>query len=361
MKKNYCVIMAGGIGARFWPLSKSSTPKQFLDIMGTGRSFIRATYERFLPLVPTENFLVVTSELYKELVLEHLPELSESQVLCEPLRRNTAPCIAYATYRIESQCPDANIVVTPADHLVIDNREFEKVVARGLEFVTGNEKLLTIGIEPTRAETGYGYIQYNFSKAQGEGIFKVKTFTEKPNKELAEAFVGSGDFLWNSGIFIWSAAAIKAAFKSYLPQIAKNFSKGASVYGTPQEKEFIDSLYPHCENISIDYGIMEKATEVYLSVGNFGWSDIGTWGSLYQNALTKDENGNVKTSENILTYNTQNSIISVDSSKVVIVEGLDGYLVAAKDDVVLITRLENEQNIRNYVDDVRYNIGEEYV
>lgn len=361
MSKNYCVIMAGGIGARFWPLSKSSTPKQFLDIMGTGRSFIRATYERFLPLVPAENFLVVTSEIYKELVLEHLPELSPNQVLCEPVRRNTAPCIAYATYRIQSECEDANIVVTPADHLVLDNREFENVVTRGLNFVSDSDKLLTIGIEPTRPETGYGYIQYDCTKEQDQGIYKVRTFTEKPNKELAEAFVGSGDFLWNSGIFIWSLKAIKGAFEKYLPQIARNFSRGASKYGTAEEQEYINSLYPQCENISIDYGIMEKASEVYLSVGNFGWSDIGTWGSLYQNALVKDENANVKTSKNVLTYNTHNSIISVDSSKVVVVEGLDGYLVAAKDDVLLITRLENEQNIRNYVDDVKYNIGDEYV
>ncbi len=240
-EKNYCVIMAGGIGARFWPLSKSSVPKQFLDIMGTGRSFIRATFERFLPIVPAQNFFVVTSKAYKKLVLEHLPELDESQVLCEPIRRNTAPCIAYATYRIAERCNDANIVVTPADHLVLDGREFERVVRTGLDFVDGNEHLMTIGIAPTRPETGYGYIQYNKNEVAKE-VHKVKTFTEKPDKEIAKAFVKSGDFLWNSGIFIWSLRAIKSAFEKNLPQIAASFSKGKGVYGPDNEIEFIESL-----------------------------------------------------------------------------------------------------------------------
>lgn len=352
--------MAGGIGSRFWPLSKSATPKQFLDIMGTGRSFIRATFDRFLPIVPKENFLVVTSSLYKDLVLQHLPELDESQILCEPVRRNTAPCIAYATYRIASMCKDANIVVTSADHLVLDSREFERVIGEALNFVDGNDHLMTVGIAPTRAETGYGYIQYN-KEVVGDCAHRVKTFTEKPNAEMAQAFIDSGDFLWNSGIFIWSLGGITAAFEKYLPQIASNFSKGHELYGTEQEQAFIDTLFPQCENISIDYGVMERAEDVYVAIGDFGWSDIGTWGSLYQNTQNRDENQTVVTSGKVLTYNTSNSIISVEEDTVAVVEGLDGYLVAQKDGVLLITRLENEQNIRNYVDDVKYRFGEEHV
>lgn len=352
--------MAGGVGARFWPLSRTSLPKQFLDIMGTGCSFIRATFERFSSLVPIENFLVVTSEKYSALVLEHIPELKPSQVLCEPLRRNTAPCMAYASYKILKQCPDANIVVTPADHLVLDTTEFRRIIAQGLEFVDGNEKLLTIGIDPTRAETGYGYIQHNKDVTE-DGIMKVKTFTEKPNKELAEAFVKSGEFLWNSGIFLWSLKAIIYALEKYLPQIARNFEKGMPYYFTDEEKAFIDNLYPQCENISIDYGVMEKANEVYVAKGKFGWSDIGTWGSIYQNTQTKDEDENCIIEGKAITYNTKGSIISVPKGKIAVVEGLEDYLVVDEEDVLLITKISNEQNIRNYVDDVKTRLGEEYV
>ncbi len=358
-KRNYCVIMAGGIGARFWPLSKSSQPKQFLDILGTGKSFIRATFERFLPIAPPENFIVVTSQAYRDLVAEHLPELKPEQILCEPVRRNTAPCIAYATYKIREICPEANIVVTPADHIVLNSTEFVRVVNQGVDFVEDSNKLLTIGIAPSRPETGYGYIQHKAEEIES-GVFSVKTFTEKPDLEIAKAFIKSGDFLWNSGIFIWSNSAIVEALEKYLPQIAANFSKGVGIYGTDQEKEFIDTLYPECENISIDYGVMEKSDSVYVAVGDFGWSDIGTWGSIYQNA-GKDDNNNVVTSGNVLSYNTRGSVISVPKGKVAVVEGLEDYLVVDKDDVLLITRMANEQNIRNYVDDVKYRFGEEYV
>ncbi|MEG2527773.1 MAG: mannose-1-phosphate guanylyltransferase [Mucinivorans sp.] len=351
--------MAGGVGSRFWPLSKSSLPKQFIDVMGTGRSFIRATYDRFAELVPPENFFVVTSQLYKDLVLEHLPELSADQVLCEPLRRNTAPCIAYATYRIAKRTSQANIVVTPADHLVLDGNEFQKVIRSGFDFVAGNQNLLTIGIHPSRAETGYGYIQFDQEAQQGQ-IHKVKTFTEKPNAELAQAFIASGDFLWNSGIFIWSLDGIRSAFEAHLPQIARNFASGNHLYDTPDEQAFIDALYPECENISIDYGVMEKSDKVFVRAGDFGWSDIGTWGSLYQNA-EKDATGNVVINDNVQLYNTQNSIISIDKGKVAVVEGLDGYLVVDKGDVLLIARIAQEQSIRNFVDDVKIKFGEKYI
>ena len=357
MSEKYCVIMAGGIGARFWPLSKSTLPKQFIDILGTGRSFLRATFERFLPIVPPENFLVVTSAQYKDLVLEHLPELKENQVLCEPLRRNTAPCIAYATYRIARQCPTASVVVTPADHLVLGEAEFAKILSEGLDFVSKSDSLLTIGIRPSRPETGYGYIQYEPSDG---AMLRVKTFTEKPSHELAEAFVASGDFLWNSGMFLWSIPSIKREFEAHLPQIARAFERGADVYGTDAEQCFINELYPQCENISIDYGIMEKAEDVYVRAGEFGWSDIGTWGSLYQNAA-KDEAGNAITSGRVLPYDTKGCIVSVPEGKVAVVEGLEDYLVVDKGDVLLVCRMSSEQSIRNYVDDVKLKFGEKYV
>lgn len=293
-KNTYCVIMAGGIGSRFWPLSKNRMPKQFLDVLGTGKSFIRSTFERFRPLVPVENFLVVTSESYKELVLSHLPELRPEQVLAEPVRRNTAPCIAYAARRIAAENPEADMVVTPADHLITGEAEFQRIVREGLGFVSGSDKLMTIGIKPSRPETGYGYIQVDASprsETAGTEICKVKTFTEKPNVEMARVFVESGEFFWNSGIFVWSVAGILRALGTYLPEIDAAFAGGREKYGTPQEQAFVDAVYPACDNISIDYGVMEKSPEVYVRCGDFGWSDIGTWGSLYQHAV-RDENGN---------------------------------------------------------------------
>lgn len=358
---NYCVIMAGGVGSRFWPLSKTKCPKQFLDILGTGKSFIRSTFERFLPLIPAENFLVVTSDIYRDLVLEHLPELRADQVLCEPVRRNTAPCIAYASYRIKAMNPKANIIVTPSDHLILNEVEFRNIVSQGIEFVSKSTNLLTIGIKPSRPETGYGYIQVDTQGHSGmKSICKVRTFTEKPNLEMAKVFMDSGEFFWNSGIFIWSVTGIVQALNRYLPEVSEHFASGQDVYGTPAEQAFIDELYPRCENISIDYGVMEKADNVYVRCGDFGWSDIGTWGSLYQHA-TKDCEGNAVTSGDVLTYNTKNSIISLPAGRVAVVEGLDGYLVAEKDGTLLICKLEGEQNIRNYVEDVRYKFSEDYV
>lgn len=358
---NYCIIMAGGVGSRFWPLSTVELPKQFLDILGIGKSFIRSTFERFVPIVPIENFLIVTSDLYRDLVLEHLPELDPSQVLCEPIRRNTAPCIAYASYRIAKQNPDANIIVTPSDHMITNEREFQDIISRGLEFVNGSNNLLTIGIRPSRPETGYGYIQVENNDCEtlsNGGFCKVKTFTEKPNIELAKVFVSSGEFLWNSGIFIWSLQGIMNAFHKHLPELASHFDEGWDYYGTESEHTFITSLYPNCDNISIDYGIMEKAQQVFVRAGDFGWSDIGTWGSLYMYA-DKDDNNNAIKCPKILTYNTQNSIISLPDNKTAVIEGLDGYLVVEKNDTLLICRQENEQNIRNYVEDVKYRFGED--
>ncbi len=363
-QNNYCVIMAGGIGSRFWPLSRNRLPKQFLDVLGTGKSFIRSTFERFLPVVPTENILVVTSELYKGLVLEHLPELRPEQVLTEPVRRNTAPCIAYAAYRIAARNPQANMIVAPSDHLITGEAEFQQIVREGLDFVDGSEKLMTIGIRPSRPETGYGYIQIDtapHAETDGTPIAKVKTFTEKPNLEMAKVFIESGEFFWNSGIFIWSVAGILKAFGRYLPEMNARFASGAGDYGTASEQSFVDAIYPSCENISIDYGIMEKSPDVYVRCGDFGWSDIGTWGSLYQHAA-RDEQGNVLGGDGrVLAYDTQGTVVNIPRGKVAVVEGLKDYLVIEKDNTLLICRRENEQNIRNYVEDVKYRFGEEFV
>lgn len=363
-QNNYCVIMAGGIGSRFWPLSKNRMPKQFLDVLGTGKSFIRSTFERHLPVIPVENFLVVTSELYKGLVLEHLPELKPEQVLTEPVRRNTAPCIAYAAYRIAACDPQANMIVAPSDHLITGEAQFLEIVREGLEFVAGTEKLLTIGIKPSRPETGYGYIQIDTAprpETDGTVICKVKTFTEKPNLEMAKVFVESGEFFWNSGIFIWSVPGILKAFGDYLPEMNARFASGAGDYCTASEQPFVNAIYPSCENISIDYGIMEKSPDVYVRCGDFGWSDIGTWGSLYQHAVHTEEVNVFGGGGHVLAYDTRGTVVNIPAGKVAVVEGLEDYLVVEKDNALLICRRESEQSIRNYVEDVRYRFGEEFI
>lgn len=358
INNNYCVIMAGGSGSRFWPLSTTDCPKQFLDPMGLGKSFIRMTFERFLPIIPIENFFVVTSVAHRDKVMEHLPELSCDQILLEPIRRNTAPCIEYAMCRIEKINPNACVVVAPSDHLITNESEFLHIVKDGLEFVDGSDNLMTIGIRPNRPETLYGYIQFDQNVKIGN-IDKVKTFTEKPNLELATVFYESGEFLWNSGIFIWSIGGIQEAFKQFLPEIYCNFAAGKEFYGTPRENEFIDGLYPNCANISIDYGVMEKSQCVYVRGGEFGWSDIGTWGSLYGH-MNKDENGNA-TVGRVLTYNTKNCVVNMPQGKIAILDGLDGYMVVEKGGSLLVCRVENEQAIRNWVDDVKYKFGEDYI
>jgi mannose-1-phosphate guanylyltransferase len=282
---NYCVIMAGGIGSRFWPLSTSRKPKQFLDILGIGRSLLQNTYDRFSSLIPPANFLVVTSENYKDVVLNQLPELKESQVLSEPIRRNTAPCIAYATYKILSHCPDANVIVSPSDHLIMKGEYFLEEITNGLRYVSGKDVLLTLGLHPIRPETGYGYIQVaeNVEFEQKGNLYRVKTFTEKPDRKMAELFIETGEFYWNSGIFIWSARSILNAFAKHLPEVNALFDYGKKLINTPDEVQYINKVYSECPNISIDYGVMEKADNVYVLCADFGWSDLGTWGSLYEN------------------------------------------------------------------------------
>ena len=348
---NYCIIMAGGIGSRFWPLSKDNYPKQFLDILGTGKSFIRSTYERFSPVIPDENFLVVTNKAYKQLVLEHLPMLHPDQVLCEPARRNTAPCIAYAAYHIQSRCKEANIVVTPADHLVTNEVEFQRIIRLGFDFLTKNQNaLMTIGIKPSRPETGYGYIQVPKQDVLPE-VVKVDMFKEKPDHDTAVKFVAEGNYFWNSGIFLWTLDGIMQAFKQYLPEMVEIFEKGIYNFGTPEEQDFINDHFVDCPNISIDYGVMEKSPNTYTIPADFGWSDIGTWGSLFTHAK-KDEDGNAKRGK-LVSVDNKNTIINIEEGTEAVVEGLEDYLVAFRDHSLLVCKLHDEQQIKVWIEGLK--------
>ena len=361
-KNNFCIIMAGGIGARFWPMSKTSRPKQFIDILGTGRTLIQQTFDRFLTVCPRENILIVTNEIYRQQCMDQLEGISESQVLCEPCRRNTAPCIAYASYKIHQQNPDARIVVAPSDHIILKEKEFSDVINTALETSATHDWLITLGIKPSRPDTGYGYIQFEGDEVGGvdNRIKKVKTFTEKPHLEKAKEFIASGDFLWNAGIFIWSLKSILTAFETYLPDVNKLFKDGLGVYDTNEEQDFVDKTYPVCENISIDYGVMEKAKNVYVLESDFGWSDLGTWGSLYT-IREKDQDQNAVLGDHVLTYDTQNCIVNVPKDKLVVLQGLDDYIVVEDDGVLLVCKKQDEQKIRQIVDDVRDKKGQEYV
>lgn len=357
MKSNrYCVIMAGGIGTRFWPMSRQSRPKQFLDILGTGRSFLRHTFDRFANIVPIENFIIVTNRRYFDLVKEHIPELQDSQILCEPIGRNTAPCIAYAAYSLLKKHPDAEMIVTPSDHLILNEKEFERVVESSLEFVAYRNALMTIGIQPTRPETGYGYIQ----KSNSEEICKVKCFTEKPSLEMAETFLECGEFLWNAGIFIWKVRDIVAAIEKHLPDHATLFGSIADQLGTDEEQSAIEQVFSSCRPISIDYGVMEKADNVYVHCGDFGWSDVGTWGSVYQQSR-KDRYANALSNDHTNVYNTRNSLISVPKDKIAVVSGLKDYIVVDTPDVLLICPKSEEQNIKSFIEDVKYETGDKYI
>lgn len=360
---NYCIIMAGGIGARFWPMSKTSRPKQFIDILGTGKTLIQQTFDRFLKVCPSENIYIVTNESYKAQVLQQLDGIGENQVLCEPLRRNTAPAIAYAAYKINMVNPNANLVVAPSDHIILKEDIFTDVMLSALKATSSNDWLLTLGIMPSRPDTGYGYIQFSESRPfeEDERIKKVKTFTEKPNLELAKTFLESGDFLWNSGIFVWSLKSILTAFDKYLPEVSIIFKEGFGKYGTNQEPDFINNLaYPVCKNISIDYGIMEKADNVYVLASDFGWSDLGTWGSLFD-TRPKDEFNNAIMGNNVMTFNSTNCIVNMPKDKLVILQGLDDYIVVEDDGILLVCRKPDEQNIREIVNSVKIEKGDKFV
>jgi mannose-1-phosphate guanylyltransferase len=404
---NYCVIMAGGVGSRFWPFSRERKPKQFLDFFGTGKSLLQMTVDRFRPLVPIENMFIVTNIAYKQLILEQIPDLCEGQILCEPARRNTAPCIAYATAHIRALClqraygltkddctryegytkegsmkgntdlpkyqdidwtkPEmqANIVVAASDHLILEEDKFRDTICKAFDFVSTHDAIATLGMQPTRPETGYGYIQYlkdryadraqtaNADRTQiNDGIYPVKTFTEKPNLEMAKVFLESGDFLWNSGIFIWNLKTISEAFRYLLPEVADRFREGELLMGTEKEEAFIEEIFPKCPSISVDYGIMEKAENVYVIPSSFGWSDLGTWGSLYE-LSTKDENQNVSLHSSALFYEAEKNIVTLESGKLAVVQGVDDMIIAEQGNVLLVCKKSEEQRIKQFVADVQ--------
>ena len=349
MNKNlYVALMAGGVGTRFWPYSRNSHPKQFLDVMGTGKSLLRSTYERFLQVCPRENIFVVTHEEHVPLTLEQLPELSPSQVLAEPMRKNTTPCIAYACHKITKINPDAVLVVSPSDHLILNEVDFQQTVLKAAEHAKSQDKLITLGITPTRPETGYGYIQFLESK---NPLKKVKTFTEKPELTLAKKFLDSGDFVWNAGIFIWGVQAFLKAFRKHLPEMAEIFDDAAEKISTPEETAAIRTAYAQVKNISIDYGIMEKAENVYVWLSNFAWSDLGSWASLHE-VSPKDESNNA-IAANALVYDTRNSIIKGPKDKLIVVQGLNGYLVGTFDNVVIVCEKDKEDLFRRFVNDLK--------
>lgn len=355
MNNNYVVIMAGGVGTRFWPFSRTNNPKQFHDVLGTGRTLLQQTADRFENICPKENIYIVTSKDYVDIIKSQLPFLVDGQILNEPIRRNTAPCVAYACYKIAKQNPEANIIVAPADHIILKENEFEKRINIALEASCSDNILVTLGISPTRPDTGYGYIQYERTESE---VKKVKTFREKPNYELAKLFVISGEYVWNAGIFIWSAKAIKEAFAKNSPHLHTIFSAGDNFYFTDKETDFINDVYQTCESISIDYAVMEKADNVHTVLGNIGWSDLGTWKSLYE-VSDKDENENV-IDGSVMLYGVKNSIIKTPKDRLVVVQGLEGYIVAEYDNVLMICEKEQEQFVKSFVADAT-KVGKEFV
>lgn len=362
MSNTYCVIMAGGIGSRFWPLSRTAKPKQFLDILGTGKTFLQQTFERFLKVIPKENFLVVTNARYKDLVLEQLPEIGEEQVLLEPFRRNTAPCLAYALHKIKIKNPEAKVIVTPSDHLILDREEFVIQIENALSFLDNNEALLTLGIKPNRPETMYGYIQINNKKEfmNLDNLYKAKTFTEKPDIEMAKIFIETGEFYWNSGIFISTLSCFMNTFNTHLPDMAQTFKAGEHLLNTGDEVAFIKKAYSESQAISIDYGIMEKANNVYVLTAEFGWADLGSWGALYDKK-ERDNNGNVVVGEHAILYDVKNSIIDISNEKVAVIQGLEDFIVAESEDVLMICCRKDEDQIKKFVTDVRIKKGDSLV
>lgn len=361
MNNRYVIIMAGGVGSRFWPLSRREKPKQFLDILGTGETLIQQTYRRFKSTCPENNIFIVTNQEHKQLVIDQL-QINPENVLAEPFRRNTAPCLAYGTFRILKENPEAVITVTPADHLIIKEDKFCKVIGECMDFAEKNDALLTLGIMPDRPETGYGYIQADRKKAVNgfENLLKVKTFTEKPDIELARVFLQSGDFYWNSGIFIWNINSILSSFQKHLPDMYSAFNEGRKLYGTSREKSFIGSTYIECKSISIDYGIMEKADNVYVMCTDIGWSDLGTWSSLYDHSAL-DKKGNSVVRGNIFSYENKGNIFNISPGKVAVIQGLEDYIVVDSEDVLLIVKKEEEQNIKNYLEDVKKQTEERFL
>lgn len=346
---NNLVIMAGGVGSRFWPMSTEDKPKQFIDVFGTGRTFIQMTYDRFKGMVAPENVWVVTSQKYADIVAEQLPDIPKGNILLEPCRRNTAPCIAYVSWRIKAKNPNANLVITPSDHLVTDVVEFQRVISSALTFTSETDSIVTLGMHPTRPETGYGYIQADLQAAscRNKEIYRVDSFKEKPDLATAKEYVSKKEYYWNSGIFVWNVHTIVNAIRVYEPGIASIFENLMPVYGTDKEQDAINENFPKCDNISIDYAVMEKADEIFVFPADFGWSDVGTWGSLHTLAPT-DANANNVIGENVSLYESKNCVVHVTEEKKVVIQGLDGYIVAEKNNTLLICKLEEEQRIKEF-------------
>jgi mannose-1-phosphate guanylyltransferase len=359
-KHQYVAIMAGGIGSRFWPMSRTAKPKQFLDILDTGRTLIQSTFDRFSQFIPVENIFVVTAKEYVALVQEQLPELKNENILAEPYRKNTAPCVAYISYKLLALDPNATLICAPADHLILDQVGFKKVCLEAQGFVQDHNALLTLGIKPTHPNTGYGYIQYEM-QAVSANVYKVKTFTEKPNLELAKTFIQSGDFLWNAGIFVWMVKNLVQAFENHLPEMHEMFFlEKENLADSSKEAEALERIYPQCTNISIDYGIMEKAPNVYVIPSSFGWSDLGTWASAFDN-LEKDYLGNAVNGDQVMIIDANRSMIQAPNQKLVVVQGLTDYIVVDTPDVLLICRKDKEQEIKEYVAEVKKNKGDRYL
>jgi len=346
---NHLVIMAGGVGSRFWPMSTAEKPKQFIDVLGVGKTLLQLTVERFGQLVTPENIWVVTNQKYMDIVREQLPDMPIENILCEPCRRNTAPCIAYVSWRIKKKDPKANIVVTPSDHIVMNVQEFQRVISECMNFTADSDAIVTLGMKPTRPETGYGYIQavLSASSLRNKGIFRVDSFREKPDLATAEQYIKKNYYFWNAGIFIWNVSTIVNAFRIYQPKMNKIFESMLPIYDTPEEQAMINEKFPLCENISVDYAIMEKAEEIFVCPADFGWSDLGTWGSL-QTQSKRDIYGNACIGDNINLFDTHNCMIHTTQEKKVVVQGLDGYIVAENNDTLLICKLSEEQRIKQF-------------
>lgn len=356
----YCVIMCGGIGSRFWPFSRQDRPKQFLDFFGTGRSLLQMTVDRILPIVGNDRIILVTNRRYAGLVREQLPSIPQHNILCEPARRNTAPCLCWAAHHVAAMHPDASIVTLPSDHLVLREDEFRQAVTEGLDFVEQGNRLLTLGIRPTFPNTGYGYIQRGAPTEGWPGVMKVKSFTEKPDIEMARLFLSTGEFFWNSGIFLWTAKSILNAFARFSPDLAALFADGASCYGTDRESAFINDYFPNAPSISIDYAVMEKADNVYVKTVDFGWSDLGTWRALHDTS-PRNQDGNVTQNCRVLARDCSGSVFAATGDKIIVAAGLDNYIVADNGDTLLIYPLDREQELRFIVNDVKSRFGEEFI
>jgi mannose-1-phosphate guanylyltransferase len=358
-KNHYVAIMAGGIGSRFWPMSRTALPKQFLDVLNTGKTLVQWTYERYAKFIPAENIFIVTSEEYEDIVKTQLPMLPIENILAEPSKKNTAPCIAYISFKLAQMNPDAKCIVAPSDHLILEEDRFQAIALEALDFVDHIKALVTLGIQPTHPNTGYGYIQYEGLEV-AKDVFKVKTFTEKPDLEIAKSFIESGDFLWNAGIFAWKISSILTAFEKYQPEMYELFDQEKMHFNTPAENTAIQRIYPQCTNISIDIAIMEKANNVYVMPASFGWSDLGTWNSAYEN-MEKDYLGNAVASDNVIVIDATKCMINSPKDKLVLVQGLDDFIVIDTKDVLLICSRDKEQSIKEYVAEVKRNKGDKYI